>query len=77
MIERDARAGVDFVADRCGPKFRVYWTRTTVRDDDQQLITRKEVRENLTREEANSLCASVAAQGFMPFVAQSFYKSRA
>jgi hypothetical protein len=77
MTERDARAGIDFVGEKSGPKFRVYWTRTSVRDDDQQRITRKEVRENLSREEANSLCASIAAQGYMPFVAHSFYKSRA
>ncbi len=58
-------------------RYRVYWSRNVKaeRQTDLGLLTTikvvKEVREGLEFDDANSLCASVAAMGFMPFVSRS------
>jgi hypothetical protein len=60
-----------------GALYRVYWTRNLKNERQTEvgwattMRVVKEVREGLSYDDANSLCASVAALGFMPFVSRS------
>jgi hypothetical protein len=63
-------AEVDFVGDKVANQYRVYWTRNSLSPRGVPLVI-KEVREGLTREEANSLMASLACSGQLSFVSKS------
>ncbi len=56
-------------------RYRVYWTRNEL--TDREVNVRKEVRGDLSWDDANSLCATLALQGQLPFVTRVLGVKRA